>query len=186
MLETILNFLQKQLANQLASRLSSNLPLVTLSNLTKLDGSPVTELDNTLVLTLLNVEKEAAAPTVGYGYSPSQIAPPLHLNLDILVSAACTRYPDALTLLSHALGFFQSTPYFTPETAADWPAGVARLSIELKSLSLQDMNNLWGMLGAKYQPSVVYKVRMLSVQESQPRRQTPDVSAPDVNLGRAS
>ena len=67
MLETILNFLQKQLANQLASRLSSNLPLVTLSNLTKLDGSPVTELDNTLVLTLLNVEKEAAAPKTDKG-----------------------------------------------------------------------------------------------------------------------
>jgi hypothetical protein len=45
------------------------------------------------------------------------------------------------------------------------PAGVEKLVLDLNTLSFQDMNNLWGILGSKYLPSVMYKIRMISISE---------------------
>jgi hypothetical protein len=41
-----------------------------------------------------------------------------------------------------------------------------KLSLELVNLSLTEVNNVWSALGAKYMPSVPYKMRMLVVQEN--------------------
>jgi hypothetical protein len=33
------------------------------------------------------------------------------------------------------------------------------------TLSFQDLNNLWGILGSKYLPSVMFKVRLIKISE---------------------
>ena len=35
----------------------------------------------------------------------------------------------------------------------DMPEGLEKLSIDMESLNMQEMNNLWGTIGAKYVPS---------------------------------
>ena len=40
------------------------------------------------------------------------------------------------------------------------------LSIEIVDMSMDALSNLWSMLGAKYMPSVLYKIRMLHFDES--------------------
>ena len=42
---------------------------------------------------------------------------------------------------------------------------IERLVVELYSLNLEQQNHLWGYLGGKYLPSVVYKVRLVRIQE---------------------
>ena len=37
--------------------------------------------------------------------------------------------------------------------------------MEVVSLSMSELSTLWGVLGANYLPSVVYKLRMVTVQE---------------------
>ena len=39
---------------------------------------------------------------------------------------------------------------------------VDKIILEFFNTDLQQLTNLWGMIGAKYLPSVVYKVKMLT------------------------
>jgi len=39
------------------------------------------------------------------------------------------------------------------------------LILDLMTLSYQDLNNLWGILGSRYLPSVMYKMRLISINE---------------------
>jgi hypothetical protein len=53
-----------------------------------------------------------------------------------------------------------------------------KLSVEMVNLSLQEINNVWSVLGAKYMPSVAYKIRMLVIQENWMAERVSAVTAP--------
>ena len=36
--------------------------------------------------------------------------------------------------------------------------------MEIENLNMQDLSSLWGMLSGKYQPSILYKVRMVAFE----------------------
>lgn len=48
------------------------------------------------------------------------------------------------------------------------PAGVDRLALELVNYGPEQANQMWACLGAKHLPSVVYRVRMLFLQDQEP------------------
>lgn len=83
--------------------------------------------------------------------------PPLLLNLNIMLAAVFDerQYAESLSLLSDTMRFIQSVPKFTVE-GADY-------TIEVVNISTQDMNNVWTLLGGQYYPSVVCKIRRLSI-----------------------
>ena len=91
--------------------------------------------------------------------------PKVHLNLYLLFSVSNTAYTEALKRLSYIIQFFQYQNVFTPLTSPAMPAGVDELIMDMHTLSLQDMNNLWGILGSKYLPSIMYKMRMITISE---------------------
>ena len=65
-------------------------------------------------------------------------------------------------------------------TAQNTPALDARLDrviIELETVETQEWSYLWGMLGTKCLPAVVYKVRMLTLQEVPDGQARPAISA---------
>jgi hypothetical protein len=43
------------------------------------------------------------------------------------------------------------------------------------NLSFQEQNNLWGSMGAKYVPSVLYKVRMVTIDEGSIVLEVPEI-----------
>jgi len=51
---------------------------------------------------------------------------------------------------------------FTPSNTPSLDPKIEKLSVEMVNLSTEKLNNLWATLGAKYIPSVLYKLRMLS------------------------
>ena len=83
--------------------------------------------------------------------------PPLLLNLNIMLAAVFDerQYAESLSLLSDTMRFIQSVRKFTVE-GADY-------TIEVVNISTQDMNNVWTLLGGQYYPSVVCKIRRLSI-----------------------
>ena len=91
--------------------------------------------------------------------------PPIYLNLDILFAANYTDYYTSLLLISNVIKFFQFQNVFTPLNSPNLPPGIEELIFDLKTLSLQDLNNLWGILGSKYIPSVVYKMRLIIISD---------------------
>jgi hypothetical protein len=170
MIDKTFAFLLDELNVFLKTRYPSAEPHAVLSCLLNQDGSVPPGIDNKLVLSLVNVERETAAPSStmqprgGGGYA--RVNPALNLNLYVLVAASFgNNYGEALKFLSATLAFFQSKPVFTAQTAPKFPKELEKLSFEMVSLDFQALNNLWSNLGGRYLPSVLYKARMLTVQD---------------------
>lgn len=113
-----------------------------------------------------------------------KLNPPVEIDLYALFVAGNKDYPTALRDLSDVLAFFQANPVFD---AARFPALnasvsdadkkpwqlVSRLSFSLLSLTFEQQNNLWAMLGSKYIPSVVYRMKMLTIFETRSQEKVP-------------
>lgn len=144
-------------------------PYVAVSAFARPDGTGAPDADQRVILMLVGVERETTgsspAPSVmraaGDGYAMTTA--PLTLNLFVLLASQHSNYPEALKRLSLALGFVQAHPVFDPRSAPGLPDGVSRLSLELVNLDFHALNNIWAMTGAKYQPSVLLKVRMPAI-----------------------
>src|SRR5262245_2536158 len=141
-------------------------------NIAQLDRTEVaTELDNHLVLTLVNLEEERALKNgrvasslaggdIGYANRP------FFLNLFLLFTANYPNYGTALRRLTQALTFFQGKQQFT---VANSPGtnppqnGIVEfsLSMELLSLSFEEVNHLWGFLGARQGASAIFRGRLV-------------------------
>lgn len=91
--------------------------------------------------------------------------PKVHLNLYLLFSVSNTTYLEALKRLSYIIQFFQYRNVFTTLSSPSMPAGIDELILDIYTMSLQDMNNMWGILGSKYLPSIMYKMRMITISE---------------------
>ncbi|WP_363797106.1 DUF4255 domain-containing protein [Lysobacter firmicutimachus] len=132
------------------------------------------ELENHIVLTLVNLEEERTLKngrsfaTVG----PSDIAyrnRPVHLNLFVLFTANYRNYGTALRRLSQVLAFFQGKQKFTlansPGALPQVPIAEFSLTMDLLSPTFEEVNHLWGFLGAKQVASVLYRGRLVAISD---------------------
>jgi hypothetical protein len=171
MIDKALKFILAELNNYLDASFPGNEKTAVLASLSNPDDSVPLGIDNKLVLTLVNIERETAVGSTGFvsrqGAAYGKTNPTLFLNLYVLLSASyANNYADgALRMLSHAMAFFQAKWGFDPQNSADFPPGMSQLSMEVVSLSMSELSTLWAVLGANYLPSVVYKLRMVTVQE---------------------
>lgn len=138
-----------------------------------------------LTLSLVRVEEERALKTqVATRKRDGQvedIQPDLKLNLFLLVTAHGSSYADALKFLSAAVTFFQSRPVFDHANTPGLDEGIEKLLVEMYSQSFEEQNQLWGALSLRYVPSVLYRVRMLIIQEGTPLRTGPGIRSIDVS-----
>lgn len=102
--------------------------------------------------------------------------PPVFLNLQILVVATHSNYTDALLMLSRAIRFFQFKNIFTQDNVA--PGSITtngpinpldrlesfKLIFDLCSPTMEEVNHLWGTLGGKQYPFVLYMLRLLDLK----------------------
>jgi len=188
MIDKTFDFILDELNGFLGIRYPSSEPHVVLSNLSNLDGTVPAQIENKLVLSLINIEREAAAAVSAMQMRPQngeyvRLNPPLNLNLYVLVSAHFgNNYAESLKFLSGAMGFFQAKPVYGREEAPDFPRGLEKLSLEMVNLSFQDLNNVWGNLGGRYIPSVVFKARMLTIQEGWITERVPEITGTETTL----
>lgn len=128
-------------------------------------GNSTEEKPNKMVVCLLSVEREttggiaASVQRTEDGYARMQ--PPLLLNLNVMLAAAFDKrqYEESLSMLTDSLRFIQSMPSFEVDGA--W------YTIEIVNLTLQDLNNMWTLLGGQYYPSVACKIRRLCIDGGQ-------------------
>lgn len=101
--------------------------------------------------------------------------PPVFLNFLLLATATHAKYDKALLDLSRVIRFFQSTNVFTHDSVL--PASLIdgtiteidqletfKLILDFYSPTLEEVNHLWGTLGGKQYPSVLYMMRMLDLK----------------------
>lgn len=154
------------------SLLGSPNPAV-MGNIAQIDHPEVAnDLDNHLVLSLVNVEEESTlkngrAFTSEPNGSVSYHHLPLHLNLFLLWTANYRNYETALKRLSQVMVFFQGKKKFTPANSPmpNSPLLDFSLTVELLSLSFEEVNHLWGSLGGKQFPFAAYRGRLVTLQD---------------------
>lgn len=154
--------------------------LAMLSPLLSAGSSPIAA-NNKLAVTLVNVEQDPAlrnTELMTRDASLRAVAPPLHLNLDVLISAnfAADRYQSGLKVLSAAIGFFHSYPQFDTQSAPDLPPGLESLRIDWMDLDGVGRNEVWGALGARYRPSALYRVRGVVIADGAVTEVTPVIT----------
>jgi hypothetical protein len=184
MIDAAFALLNNQLAAYIESMGGDRLDVI-MANIAAIDAANSNvDLERKVILSLVNIEEEAALKNAGPLYrnvkTLNYVNPPIYLNLYLLITAHYEKYEDALTRLSNVIQFFQGKNSFSlknsppndmllnPDTYED-----IQLHLEMFSLSFEQLNHLWGSLGGKQWPSVLYKVRLVKITENRITAQGP-------------
>jgi hypothetical protein len=93
-----------------------------------------------------------------------------------------SNYAEALKFISKAIAFFQMQPVFDKQSTPDLDSRIDKLVLDIENLNIQDLSNLWGLLGGKYLPSVYYRVRMVTINPDNVLSQVPLASRPQSDV----
>lgn len=167
-----LKFLCEELNAHIKSIGSSASKATILSPLFDSDGKNILG-DSLLGVSLVNIEEErinkAQQREAVTSAGVIQFLPPeIRLNLHVLIAANVAadgkNYDQSLKSLSAAISFFQSHRFFAADEYPKLPVGVGKLVVELETLDYEFQNHVWGTLGGKLLPSVMYRIRLIAVQ----------------------
>lgn len=169
MINKALQFTSTTLDQFLKNRFSLDETKVILNKLIDSDGQIPSVNQNKVIITLINVERETTKAYNSWNHQISDgsfinVNPAERFNLDILVSANFDDYNETLKFLNAVILFFQINTSLSVNSSSAIPKGLNKLEFDIEKLSYQQMNNLWSAIGAKYQPSVIYKMRLLTIQ----------------------
>jgi hypothetical protein len=185
MINLALDFIAQYLETYLESQPGATKDYILPANISDLGSSGGSSMQNKIILSVVNIEEDRISRSPdNYTRVDQQIIyqnPPIYLNLDILFAANYADYLTSLQLLSSVIKFFQYQNVFTPLNSPNFPQGIEKLIFDMKTLSLQDLNYLWGILGSMYVPSVVYKMRLISISDAFNQGNAPPVTEINVN-----
>jgi hypothetical protein len=146
-----------------------------LGNVTTFNESGTEEAN--ILLSLVNIEEEVLLrnPENFFKRDPNVVYknPPMHFNITIIFGAYLpnknelgTNYEGSIAKIQKIIGFFQRQRVYERSSFPDLPPGIENLVFDLVNLDLEQLHHLWSMLGGKYIPSVVYKMRMVAIDEA--------------------
>ncbi|KAA5548449.1 DUF4255 domain-containing protein [Adhaeribacter rhizoryzae] len=156
---------------------------VILGNIATLEsptGTDNPDMREKIVVTLVNLREEKTLKNSPYSFANSATLkteyfnPPVFVNLFVLFSATTRDYEKALTYIFRLIRFFQTKNIFTHLNSN---AGVSgsfidfdrlsefKLIVDLYSPTFEELNHLWGTLGGKQHPSVLYLMRLLELKQ---------------------
>ena len=172
MIHTAIDHIAKEINAYLNIRLSDD-DLLMPSALYQQDGQPVPNTDGRLIMSLVNIEEDRLSRSVDVNQrqpdgSYHKIKPETKINLYLLFVANIPgNYNEALKSISYVISFFQRKNFFDHSNSPGLDSKIDKILFELYSLTLEQQNHLWGALGAKYMPSVMYKIRVITIQEDE-------------------
>lgn len=189
MLYQALRLINHQLNSYLGSIEDMDDEIVVLGNIAQYEmageggggaGMDSANLKNKIVLSLIKTEEENTLknkpPYIKKNEDPNVIYKnaPVNLNLFLLFSVTSQNYNNALIYLSRVIKFFQGKRVFTSDSAPIPNVDPQienmeefKLIADLYSLTFEELNHLWGTLGGKQFPSVLYKFRLTSIDREQ-------------------
>lgn len=171
MISKALTFISDFLNHEIKMNYGFDEDRVVVSSLINPDGSVTANIENKIIISLINLEHETAANAsnnyVSGGGVFGKVSPPVHLNLYLLISANYDsgNYMEALKMLSTVIAVFQANTYFTKQKNPTMDASLEKLTFEIFNLPINELSHIWSGIGAKYVPSIMYKVRMITIKE---------------------
>jgi len=144
--------------------------------------------DNAISLSLLNIEEELSSKTSMpqkrvenrkvYTQNPA-----VNINLQIIfIANFANDYINELNYITKVIEFFQQKTAFTPQNTKGLDAfKIDKLSFKLNTLALNEQGNVWGLLGGKYMPSIVYRVGLIPIQDEEKLSEVKIVKTVDID-----
>lgn len=186
MILPVMNMLVNQLSDYIR-QVGNNIdePPVVLGNIGMSEGLGGSEgyMQGRIVLSLVNIMEEATlknvSPYVKLNNGFEQTNTPVFLNLYLLFIANLssrgnvtndTDYSNGLLRLSQVIEFFQGKKVFTvqnspsPSIIQDPDFQDFKINMDLFPMTFEQINHLWGTLGGKQVPFVMYKAGILPVK----------------------
>jgi hypothetical protein len=182
MLDLALEFIRDELNGFISARTGSAQETVVLSRFPSATGNGYGFDEDKLGMTVINLEEERTVrtqlPTHAYVNGQHVVREPdVKINVHTLIGANYKQYDEALKFISLVIVFFQSHPVFTPTEYPALDPAIERLAVELQSPSYEQLNQIWGFVGVKQLPSVVYRIRLVALQDVEPGETRPPVTA---------
>lgn len=169
---------------------------VVIENIGLFETENSQNLEDSIVISLVNIEEECTLKNgTTFTKWPDGVARyenrPFFLNLYVLFTSNFAggvppnnAYVQALKRLSLVIEFFQGKSTFTPGTStvtlppelsdmSNPAVANLKLNLELYTLTFEQINHLWGSLGGRQIPFVMYKIRVVSITERSVRREVP-------------
>lgn len=177
MIDIVLLLIRNELANYLAAFDPANVVIDNIGLLETTNGNTLTE---NIVITLVNIEEESAlknqpALRRPFAGSANYENPPVYLNLYILFTCNYSgdHYQLALRRLSHIIRFIQGKNSFSAASSvagaglnlADEGIADLKFTLELYTLTFEQINHLWGSLGGRQVPFAMYKMRLTVISD---------------------
>ena len=161
-----------------------------LCNLLDQDGSLALSESNIVIATLVNIERENVVGInrkVEVGNNGKHIVtnPPVYINLYLLFTSVYTRkkYAEGLKKLSSIIEYLQGNSVVNHSNTPQLNKQIHKLVFEMYNLDMNNLSQLWGAIGAKYMPSVLYKLRMLPIDQEYIKAELPSISQPNLKAG---
>ncbi len=180
MIDKAFKFIVEELNDYLSANLSfGGGKKVVLDNIAKLTENGNGGSTNKVILSLVNIEEDRLSknPDNFFKTDDNKVVyknAPIHLNLYCLFaynhgendSETTNHYEEALLFISYVIRFFQHRNVFTTSNSPALDAGIEKLLMELHTVGFEQLNHLWAVLGGKYLPSVLYKMRLVVIDEN--------------------
>lgn len=130
-----------------------------------------------VTLTIVGIEEDRVTANRTYFKADEQNyqLPEVRVNLMLLFTSTHKNYDDKLQNLSHVITFFQTHPLLTNTTV-----GIKHLSFELQTLTFEQQSYIWGLLSLKYQPSVVYRMRVVALRDKEVMKQGVEIQVLEI------
>ncbi|MCL6404610.1 DUF4255 domain-containing protein [Dickeya dadantii] len=165
MIHASINYLTRQLNQYLKNTLNLHDDVVVIANPADDDGKMFPLAKNKLVVFLSNIEREMlphrsnAAPP---GNRFAVTTPPLFVRVSMVVAANFTgaQYAEGLQVIAHAMAFLHKNAQLNRYNAPDMDEAIEQILLEMDSLPRHELGNMWTMLGIRYLPSAVYRLRV--------------------------
>ncbi len=198
-LKVVANEVNKYVVRKLdADRDPSSARRISTGNVAKMQdadasGARNDSVSTPAVLTLVNIEEERTSRSAdNYVRSNNKIEyrrPQIFLNLYCLFAVNHSSYDTSLQYLSLIIQFFQHKNVLTPQnTPADnglaFDPKVEKIIVDMVSMNAEQVNHLWATLGGKYLPSVLYKFRMVTIEDDTPGIYVEPIAEIEINSSR--
>ncbi|MCP4983829.1 MAG: DUF4255 domain-containing protein [Gammaproteobacteria bacterium] len=185
MIDAAINYIASSI-NQHLMRISGlHEDVVVVSNILEQDGTVATHVNNRIVVSLVNIEKDTVPLThqqsaTGSSMRTPVTSPPIHFNLYLMFASyfSGNNYQEGLKFLSNTICYFQGQSVFDQQNSPGLDRSIDKLILDIQNLTMDDLSNLWGILSGKYLPSVLYRVRMVTYEANAVKGQTPSLSKP--------
>lgn len=137
---------------------------VEVSSILDEDGNSVVKAGNKILITLLNLGESSVMRSMERANPEQKIVPNTPIELTIIISThfLSSHYNLSLKYLSGIVTFFQLKSIFTKENTPllSEMSDDTKISFDLVNTTLEELKNIFSLLGSTYTPSVVYKMRM--------------------------